>query len=641
MSPPEAIGRYRIEAELGRGGMGTVYRAHDPVLDRVVAVKVLASDLLAEPGMRERFLREARSAARLQHPNVVTVYEFGEVDGVPFIAMEFLEGDDLAAAVGRGRLPDLDSRLAVMVQLCDGLAYAHRHGVVHRDVKPSNVYLLPDGTVKIVDFGIARLEGGTMATRTGELLGTPGYMAPEQFSGAVVDHRVDQWAAGVILYELVVGRRPFDAATVSALIYQIVHTAPPPVDAAGAGVSPALSGVLARVLAKDPEQRFADLEALGLVLREVRDPLRTRPAGAVVAGAVPAGAASEPGAQPTVATPRPPSLAARAAGAAARPGGTPGDAGARTPFRRQTTLIVDGAFGEARRVASVLLSPDDSLLVAGGTDGSIALWDLETREKIASLRNRVHLRTGHGSLTTALAFSGDGTLLASGHLDGAIYLWEVASGLELDIRFGHDGAVGGIALTPDGRTLVSGGADATLKFWDLGAARSGDSRRELRRQPDGITCLTLAQGGKVVVSGHVNRSLRVHDVADHRLAATLHGHKAPLAVVVTSPDGSTVASGARDGAVRLHRLDSREERGGHAEHGRTVAGIAFLDNGRRIASVAMDAAVVIWDADEPELPRVLDGGPGESFAGLAVTSDGRRLIGATAEGRFHVWLSRG
>jgi WD40 repeat protein len=144
-----------------------------------------------------------------------------------------------------------------------------------------------------------------------------------------------------------------------------------------------------------------------------------------------------------------------------------------------------------------------------------------------------------------------------------------------------------------------------------------------------------------VVSGHVNRSLRVHDLAGHRLSATLHGHRAPLAVVVASPDGRMIASGARDGAVRLHDLESRETRGGHAEHGRTVAGIAFLDGGRRVASVAMDAAVVIWDADEPELPRVLEGGPGESFAGLAVSSDGRRLIGATAEGRFHVWLSRG
>jgi WD40 repeat protein len=188
---------------------------------------------------------------------------------------------------------------------------------------------------------------------------------------------------------------------------------------------------------------------------------------------------------------------------------------------------------------------------------------------------------------------------------------------------------------------VSGGADATLKFWDLVSARAGDTRRELRRQPDGITCLTLAKGGRVAVSGHINRTLRVHDTADHRLVATLHGHRAPLSVLVTSPDGELVASGARDGAVRIHHVGSREGRGGHAEHARTVAGLAFLAGGQRLASVAMDSSVVIWDADEPELARVLEGGPGESFASLAVTVDGRRLIGATAEGRFHVWLSRG
>jgi hypothetical protein len=630
MPPPQAIGRYEIVAELGRGGMGTVYRAHDPVLDRTVALKVLAAELLAEPGMRERFLREARSAARLQHPNVVTVYEFGEVEGVPFIAMEFLQGDDLAAAVKRGRLPDLDSRLAVMVQLCDGLDYAHRHGVVHRDVKPSNVYLLPDGSVKIVDFGIARLEGGTLATRTGELLGTPGYMAPEQFSGAVLDHRVDQWAAGVILYELVAGRRPFDAGTVSALIYQIVHTAPPPVDATAGSAPAELLDILARALAKDPDARFADLAAFGQALREVRDPaLRTRPLGAA------------PGSQPTVATVRPPSLAARAAGTAPQGEAAPGSAAARTPTHRPTAFIVDGTFGEPRRVQLALLSPDDSVLVAGGTDGSIALWDLEAREKIANLRNRVHLRTGHGSLTTALAFSRDGALLASGHLDGAVYLWEIASGLELDVRLGHEGAVGGLAFILDDTMLVSGGADATLKFWDLVAARAGDVRRELRRQPDGITCLSLAKGGRVVVSGHINRNLRVHDTVDHRLVATLHGHKAPLSVLTASPDGELVASGARDGAVRIHHVDSREARGGHGEHGRTVAGLAFLAGGQRLASVAMDSGIVIWDAAEPDLPRLLEGGPGESFASLVVTADGRRLIGVSAEGRFHVWLSRG
>lgn len=145
--------------------------------------------------------------------------------------MEFLEGVDLADAGRQGRLPNLTSKLAVVSQLCEGLGYAHRHGVIHRDVKPSNVYLLADGSVKIMDFGIAWMEGGVGTTRTGEVLGTPAYMAPEQFSGQPSDHRVDVWAVGVILYELLTGRRPFDAKTVPALIYQIVHGPHVPIDA--------------------------------------------------------------------------------------------------------------------------------------------------------------------------------------------------------------------------------------------------------------------------------------------------------------------------------------------------------------------------------------------------------------------------
>lgn len=133
--------------------------------------------------------------------------------------------------------------------------------------------------------------------------------------------------------------------------------------------------------------------------------------------------------------------------------------------------------------------------MAGGTDGAIHLWDLGSRTRVETLRNRVHMRTGHGALTTALVFSDDGSLLVSAHLDGAMYLWEVESGLELDVRLGHDGAVGGIALPPGSRSLVSGGADATLKFWDLQAVLKGDARRELRRQPDAITCLRLAEQG--------------------------------------------------------------------------------------------------------------------------------------------------
>lgn len=633
MSASGRLGKYEILSELGRGGMGTVYRARDPVLDRVLALKTMSPAILAEPGMRERFLREARSAARLQHPNIVTIYEFGEVEGAPFIAMEYLEGDDLVDAIEKGRLADLGARLGVLIQLAEGLAYAHRHGVVHRDVKPANVHVLPDGSVKIVDFGIAWLEGGSGVTRTGVLLGTPSYMAPEQFTGEAIDHRVDQWAVGVLLYELVSGRRPFEASTVPSLIYRILHSPPPPLDPGLLSLPRPLVGIVERALCKEPARRYPGLEVMARELRDVLDDVavltppptagRGRPsedARVAVSGRARAGTAA--------AEPRPTAPASRTLPPALR---TPG--GGRTRF------LEDGEFGEPRRVQTLALSPDETLLVAGGVDGAIHLWDMRSRSRVAVLRNRLHMRTGHGSLTTALAFSEDGMLLVSGHLDGAIYLWEVDSGLEIDVRLGHDGAVGGVALTPDGLTLISGGAEATLKMWDLAALRRGDPRRVLRRQPDAITCMGLAGRGRLVVTGHANRSLRVHESSgEHKLVATLHGHRSPVSALAVSGDGQVVASGSRDGTVRLHDLATREVLGIHSEHTRAVSALQLLPPGRaRIASVAMDSTLVIWDATEPELPVLLTGKPDESFAGLCVSADGTRIIAACADGRFRLW----
>ena len=323
------------------------------------------------------------------------------------------------------------------------------------------------------------------------------------------------------------------------------------------------------------------------------------------------------------------------------PAGPAAGTAPRPPTTGRALFLDEGTFGEARKVQGILLSKDDSVLVAGGGDGSVHLWELATKTKIATLRNRVHLRTGHGSLTTCLAFSEDGALLASGHLDGAIYLWEVATGLELNVRLGHDGPVGGLAFAPGGTTLISGGRDAAIKFWDVAALRTGDARRTMRRQPDAVTSLTLAGMGRLAVTGHAGRSIRVHEIATQRLVATLHGHHAAISALASPSMGDVVASGAMDGTVRVHHVESRDQRGFHQEHHRSVTDLAFFPGGQRLASVAMDNTVVIWDLNDPELPVSLSGPAGESFAGVCVTTDGRRLICATADGRFRTWLVPG
>jgi Protein kinase domain/PEGA domain len=267
------IGRYVITGRIGRGGMGMVYRGLDEALEREVAVKTLTAEG-ADSESRRRFEVEAKAAARLQHPNIVTVYELGEDRGVQFIAMELLPGVDLEALLRSGEEIPLAEKLDVVAQICRGLAYAHEHGIVHRDIKPSNVRLLEDGTAKIMDFGIAKL-GGTHLTKTGMMVGTVHYMSPEQVRGKPLDGRSDVFSVGVILYELLAGQRPFRGDGATQVLYKIVHEDPPPVDLASLGeLGPKLQAILSLALAKDPDARYPGAAALGAALSGVLEEVR-------------------------------------------------------------------------------------------------------------------------------------------------------------------------------------------------------------------------------------------------------------------------------------------------------------------------------------------------------------------------------
>jgi serine/threonine-protein kinase len=268
MAALERIGRYRVLGLVGRGAMGVVYRGRDESLDRDVALKLIrgASDGEA----RARFLREARAAARLQHPNIVTIYEAGEHEGAPFMAMELLEGVDLQRAIESGLRPDPKVTLPIVLQLLAGLGHAHEHGIVHRDVKPSNLFLPRGRPAKIMDFGVARLGEGSAATG---IVGTPNYMSPEQVSGGSLDGRSDLFSAGLILYELVTGEKAYQGDSVVALVYKIAHEDPdlsllPRVEAWAQ-----LRKVLAGALARDPEMRYPDAghmqDELALALRDL------------------------------------------------------------------------------------------------------------------------------------------------------------------------------------------------------------------------------------------------------------------------------------------------------------------------------------------------------------------------------------
>jgi eukaryotic-like serine/threonine-protein kinase len=270
-SLPDKIGRYQILERVGRGGMGVLYRGHDPVLDREVAVKVMLADFSEDTEqMRPRFYREAKAAAKLQHRNIVTVFEFAEENNQPHIVMEFLRGVPLNQRMEQSPSLTLDDKLDVVAQLCSGLGYAHAQGVVHRDVKPANVFLLQDGTVKLLDFGIAKLSTSTL-TRQGDVLGSAPYMSPEQVAGTQdLDGRSDVWSTGVLLYELLTNRKPFEGDGLTTVIVGILKEAPPPIEKYAPGLPKQLLDVVARALEKDRDRRFQTAEELGRELQLIR-----------------------------------------------------------------------------------------------------------------------------------------------------------------------------------------------------------------------------------------------------------------------------------------------------------------------------------------------------------------------------------
>ena len=287
MTHPTKIGRYEVIERVGRGGMGAVYRGRDTVLEREVAIKVMSSDFAADESSRPRFYREARAAAKLQHRNIVTIFEFGEEEGTPFIVMEFLRGQDLARRMRSEPTLALEQKLEIVAELCTGLHFAHEQGVIHRDVKPANIWLVPDGSVKLLDFGIAKFSSSTM-TRQGSMLGSISYMSPEQVNGLDVDGRADVFSTGVVLYELLAGKKPFGGDSPTAVLARIMDDRPASIDDLPAGTPRPLVAAVMKALQKDRERRYRHAADFGADLRLVRS--------AVVASTASTGSEPDPAA---------------------------------------------------------------------------------------------------------------------------------------------------------------------------------------------------------------------------------------------------------------------------------------------------------------------------------------------------------
>ncbi|MGZ5033245.1 MAG: serine/threonine-protein kinase [Usitatibacter sp.] len=284
------LGRYKIISEIGQGAMGVVYKAVDPIIDRTVAIKTINLNLSRQEleEYEARFQQEIKAAGRLNHPNIVTIYDVGKTDAVAYMAMEFLEGLELKDIIASGQIMPADQVVDIIAQVADGLWFAHQQDIVHRDVKPSNIMVMKGGIAKITDFGIARLPNSAVKTMTGLILGSPRYMSPEQVIGKTIDARSDIFSLGVVLYEALTGVAPFDGDNVNAIMYSTVNTTPPPPSSHNRLLPPMLDLIVAKAMAKLLEDRYQTVKEIADDLREVRRQIdSTRPAAALKASSPP------------------------------------------------------------------------------------------------------------------------------------------------------------------------------------------------------------------------------------------------------------------------------------------------------------------------------------------------------------------
>jgi serine/threonine-protein kinase len=271
---PTTIGRYEVVSRLGQGGMGSLYLAKDPKIGRLVAIKLVRQEF-DSPDARQRFAREAQSAGTLRHPNIVTIFDVDEHEGLPFIAMEYIDGETLGEVVKRKALLPVTKRIQWVEDLCSGLAYAHRQGVIHRDIKPANLMVDTEGSLKILDFGLARRDASKF-TQSHVIIGTPNYMSPEQIRGGNIDTRSDIFSVGALLYEVLTYKEAFPGA-VHQTMHKILHEEPEPIDELVPGLDPGVSRILARAMVKDRDGRYPDLSQMKNDLTEVRQRMESAP----------------------------------------------------------------------------------------------------------------------------------------------------------------------------------------------------------------------------------------------------------------------------------------------------------------------------------------------------------------------------
>jgi WD40 repeat protein/predicted Ser/Thr protein kinase len=681
------FGGCRVEKLIGRGGMGAVYLATQLNLDRPVAIKVIAPDILDDDESLQRLGREAKIVANLSHPNIVQLHFTGKEFNYPYLVMEFVDGQSLGVLLRATGKISVPAACDVILQVGFALEAAAAVGVVHRDIKPDNILITPDGRAKVTDFGLARRsDDSARLTLTGQSLGTPHYMSPEQCEGHSMDIRSDIYSLGITFWQCLAGFLPFDGETPFAILMKQVHEKLPDIRVVSPDVPKEVAEIIAAMTAKDLATRMAEpgeivrglkkymagpdvkrekLKATGRAMGgtggiDPGAPFDSDPGGIgaqssqayretnvgmqaldLPAPGAPPKPASAPPPPPAPVTPAPPAppprkagrrrfLIAAAAGVVVAGAGVTGLLLSRPKVKPPPTMrfaLRRSIIGHTNAVKTLAFSPHGEFIASGGADKTVRIWKEANGLQVYSL-------AGHSKMVTAVAWCPDQDVVVSGGLDWSIRMWDTTTGKELK-KLGptsHTNTVTSLAVSADGETLASGSMDQTVMIWDL---RKGVWRRSLKGHTGMVTCVEFRSDNAILASGGADRRVQLWVADNPKEFETCYPQSTMVTALAFSPDGQVLATAGQDHTIHLLNSSTRAVLKSLDGHEKSVLALAFSADGRYLASGGADGSVRLWDPDTGNEIAMVQGEP--MVWSVKFNPNGLLLAAGTQDGEIHYY----